>query len=120
MLWQTGDTDVSSLGIEGHYAIPERDLTQAMREAAVVVAHAGVGTALAALEVGKTPVLVPRRLAQGEHVDDHQTQIAQELARRGLSVSVEADALTHDHMLAAAGRAVTTLPQEPPFRTYPP
>ena len=120
VLWQTGDTDVSSLGIEGHYAIPERDLTQAMREAAVVVAHAGVGTALAALEVGKTPVLVPRRLAQGEHVDDHQTQIAQELARRGLSVSVEADALTHDHMLAAADRAVTTLPQEPPFRTYPP
>jgi UDP-N-acetylglucosamine--N-acetylmuramyl-(pentapeptide) pyrophosphoryl-undecaprenol N-acetylglucosamine transferase len=117
VLWQTGDTDTSALGIDGHHAIPERELTQAMREADVVVAHAGVGTALAALEVGKCPVLVPRRLAHGEHVDDHQTQIAHELGRRGLAVSVEADALTHDDLLAAAARAVTTLAQEPPFRT---
>lgn len=117
VLWQTGDTDTSGLGIDGHHALPERELTQAMREADVVVAHAGVGTALAALEVGKCPVLVPRRLAQAEHVDDHQTQIARELESRGLSVSVEADALTHDDLLVAAGRGVRTLAEEPPFRT---
>jgi UDP-N-acetylglucosamine--N-acetylmuramyl-(pentapeptide) pyrophosphoryl-undecaprenol N-acetylglucosamine transferase len=117
VLWQTGDTDTSDLGINGHDAIPERDLIQAMQEADVVVAHAGVGTALAALEVGKCPVLVPRRLAHAEHVDDHQTQIARELDGRGLSVSVEADALTHDDLLRAAGRAVATLADEPPFRT---
>jgi UDP-N-acetylglucosamine--N-acetylmuramyl-(pentapeptide) pyrophosphoryl-undecaprenol N-acetylglucosamine transferase len=117
VLWQTGDTDTSGLGIDGHYAIPERELVDAMREADVVVAHAGVGTALAALEVGKCPVLVPRRLAHGEHVDDHQIQIAQELARRGLAVSVEADALTVEDLRRAAGRAVTTLAEEPPLRT---
>ena len=117
VLWQTGDTDTSGLGIDGHHAIPERDLTDAMREADVVISHAGVGTALSALEVGKCPVLVPRRLAHGEHVDDHQTQIALELARRELAVSVEADALTDDDLLAAAGRSVTTLAEEPPFRT---
>jgi UDP-N-acetylglucosamine--N-acetylmuramyl-(pentapeptide) pyrophosphoryl-undecaprenol N-acetylglucosamine transferase len=117
VLWQTGDTDTSGLGIDAHYAIPERELTDAMRDADVVVAHAGVGTALAALEVGKCPVLVPRRLAHGEHVDDHQIQIARELARRGLSVSVDADALTRDDLLDAAGRAVTTVAEEPPLRT---
>ena len=57
----------------------------------MVVAHAGVGAALAALEVGKCPVLVPRRHARGEHVDDHQIQIATELGDRALSVSVEAE-----------------------------
>jgi UDP-N-acetylglucosamine--N-acetylmuramyl-(pentapeptide) pyrophosphoryl-undecaprenol N-acetylglucosamine transferase len=60
---------------------------------------------------------VPRRLAHGEHVDDHQIQIAQELARRGLAVSVEADALTVEDLRRAAGRAVTTLAEEPPLRT---
>ena len=120
VMWQTGDTDTSGLGVDGHYAIPERDLLEAMREADAVVAHAGVGTALAALEVGKCPVLVPRRVGHGEHVDDHQTQIALELARRGLSVSVEADVLTHDDLLTAAGRAVMTLAEEPPFRTCAP
>jgi UDP-N-acetylglucosamine--N-acetylmuramyl-(pentapeptide) pyrophosphoryl-undecaprenol N-acetylglucosamine transferase len=115
VLWQTGDTDVSGLGISGHQAIPERDLAQAMREADVVVSHAGVGTALTALEVGKCPVLVPRRLSHGEHVDDHQTQIASELDRRGLAISIEADDLGHDDLLAAAGNRVLTLEQSPPL-----
>ena len=117
VLWQTGDTNVTGLGITGHHAIPERDLTQAISEADVLVAHAGVGTALAALEVGRCPVLVPRRLSHGEHVDDHQIQIAGELGSRGLAVSVEADDLTLDHLLTAAARGVTTLAQDPPFLT---
>jgi UDP-N-acetylglucosamine--N-acetylmuramyl-(pentapeptide) pyrophosphoryl-undecaprenol N-acetylglucosamine transferase len=117
VLWQTGDTDVSGLGITGHHAIPERELTAAIREADVLVAHAGVGTALAALEVGTCPVLVPRRLAEGEHVDDHQIQIARELGHRGLAVSVEADELTLDHLRTAAATRVRTLPQDPPFLT---
>jgi UDP-N-acetylglucosamine--N-acetylmuramyl-(pentapeptide) pyrophosphoryl-undecaprenol N-acetylglucosamine transferase len=59
VLWQTGDTDTSDLGINGHDAIPERDLIQAMQEADVVVAHAGVGTALAALEVAPPRLATP-------------------------------------------------------------
>jgi UDP-N-acetylglucosamine--N-acetylmuramyl-(pentapeptide) pyrophosphoryl-undecaprenol N-acetylglucosamine transferase len=117
VLWQTGDTDVSPFGIAGHHAIPERELSQAISEADVLVAHAGVGTALAALEVGKCPLLVPRRFAHGEHVDDHQTQIAAELGSRGLALSVEADELTIEHLFAAAATVVNTLPEDPPFRT---
>ena len=41
VLWQTGATDVAELDIDGVYAIPERELTEAMREADVVVTHAG-------------------------------------------------------------------------------
>lgn len=117
VLWQTGDTDVSDFGITGHDTIPERDLTEAMREADVVVSHAGIGTALAAFEVGKSPLLVPRRSSWAEHVDDHQTQIASELRSRGLIVTVEADALKYDDLLAAVGRRVTTPAVVPPFVT---
>ena len=117
VLWQTGDTDVGDFGIAGHYAIPERDLTEAMREADVVVAHAGVGTALAAFEVGKCPVLVPRRLSFGEHVDDHQTQIASELGERGLAVSVDADDLGRGDLVAAMGKRVTSPARAPTFET---
>lgn len=106
VLWQTGDTDVSAMGIDGRFAIPEKELTKAIREADVVVAHAGVGTALAALEAGKCPVLVPRRVARREHIDDHQIQIASELARRGLAVSVDADDLSLDELLDAASAQI--------------
>lgn len=115
VLWQTGDTDVSGLGIDGRHAIPEHELAAAIREANVLVAHAGVGTALTALEVGKCPVLVPRRAAHKEHVDDHQTQIAAELSQRGLALSVEADELSLEHLEAAAVRTVSRLPEDPPF-----
>jgi UDP-N-acetylglucosamine--N-acetylmuramyl-(pentapeptide) pyrophosphoryl-undecaprenol N-acetylglucosamine transferase len=117
VLWQTGDTDVAGLGVEGHSAIPERELTEAMREADVVVAHAGAGTALAAFEVGKCPLLVPRRFSLGEHVDDHQAQIADELSGRGLALSVDADRLGYRDLVAAAGRRVRSLAQAPAFET---
>jgi UDP-N-acetylglucosamine--N-acetylmuramyl-(pentapeptide) pyrophosphoryl-undecaprenol N-acetylglucosamine transferase len=117
VLWQTGDTDVSQFGISGHYAIPEHELTAAMREADVVVAHGGVGTMLATLEVGKCPVLVPRRLLHREHVDDHQIQVADELGRRGLALSIEADDLTAEDLVTAASSRVATVSQTPPFVT---
>lgn len=119
VLWQTGDTDVGEFGIEGHYAIPEAELTAAMAEADVVIAHAGVGTALAAFEVGKCPLLVPRRYAHGEHVDDHQIQIAEELAARDLAVSVDADELGFADLERAAARSVVRPPQAPIFETLP-
>ena len=117
VLWQTGDTDTRGLGVEAHDAIPDSELRQAIHEADVVVAHAGVGAALTTLETGKCPVLVPRRHARGEHVDDHQIQIASELRRRGLSVSVDADDLTLAELVAGAGGSVRTLPEDPPFVT---
>ena len=78
---------------------------QAMREADVVVSHAGAGTAIAALEVGKCPVIVPRRLAGGSRLTITRLQIARELGDRGLSISVEADELSYDDLLAASSGA---------------
>jgi UDP-N-acetylglucosamine--N-acetylmuramyl-(pentapeptide) pyrophosphoryl-undecaprenol N-acetylglucosamine transferase len=113
VLWQTGDTDTSGFPIEAQREIPERDLTAAMAAADVVVAHAGVGVALAALEVGKCPLLVPRRLARGEHIDDHQIQIAAELGRRGLAVTVEADQLSGEDLQRVARTRVARLAEPP-------
>ena len=116
VLWQTGDTDVSSFGIAGHNTMPESDLSEAMREADVVVAHAGVGTALSAFEAGKCPLLVPRRLSRGEHVDDHQIQIAEELTKRGLSYSVDADELKYEDLVAASRKIVSRSTDGPTFK----
>jgi UDP-N-acetylglucosamine--N-acetylmuramyl-(pentapeptide) pyrophosphoryl-undecaprenol N-acetylglucosamine transferase len=117
VLWQTGDTDVSGFPIEGREAIPERELTAAMADADLVVAHAGVGAALAAFEVGKRPLLVPRRRERGEHVDDHQIQIAAELSRRGIAVFAEAPELDPTHLEAAAGGGVSRVAEPPPIMT---
>lgn len=113
VLWQTGATDVSDLPIEGRVAVPLSELEAAMGEADVVIAHAGTGTALTAFELGRCPVLVPRRARFGEHIDDHQFGTAAALAARGLAVHAEAEELTEQVLLAAASRTVRRVDDPP-------
>jgi len=65
------------------------ELVERVREARVVVMHAGAGSVLAALAEGKIPVVVPRRRKFGEAVDDHQVSFGRHLARAGLVRLVE-------------------------------
>ncbi len=41
-----------------------------------MISHAGTGSILTALQLGKRPIVVPRRAAHGEHVDGHQDDLA--------------------------------------------
>ena len=102
VLWQTGSTDVSDLDIDGKEVVPAHELEQAMREADVVIAHAGTGTALTSLRMGKRPILVPRDSSHGQHIDDHQFQTAALLDKMGLALSRKVEDLTKADLLEAA------------------
>jgi UDP-N-acetylglucosamine transferase subunit ALG13 len=101
VLWQVGCTDTSGLDIDAHISLSASELSHAMAKSDVVITHAGVGSAISALKVGKRPILVPRRKRFKEHVDDHQALIAGELDRRELAFSVEADELKWDQVAQA-------------------
>lgn len=64
--------------------MPFQDVVDTMARAKSIVCHAGVGTIITALRAGHTPVVVPRQARHGEHVDDHQLDIATRFAERGL------------------------------------
>lgn len=115
VLWQTGATDVHDLGIPARRAVPDAELRAAMAEADLVVAHAGIGSALAALESGHAPLLVPRDPAFGEHVDDHQLQIARALDGLGLATVRAPEALDAGALRAAAALRATRAAAPPPF-----
>ncbi len=115
VLWQTGSTDVSSLGISARKVISSDDLFGAIEAADVVVAHAGAGSSLAALRAGKCPLLVPRRAAFGEHVDDHQVEIATELEGRELAIKREAHEISREDLALAAARSTVVRPEDCPF-----
>jgi UDP-N-acetylglucosamine transferase subunit ALG13 len=55
------------------------EMDEAIRDATVIVSHAGPGTIMLAAEAGKVPIVVPRVRALREHVDDHQVLFAQRL-----------------------------------------
>jgi UDP-N-acetylglucosamine--N-acetylmuramyl-(pentapeptide) pyrophosphoryl-undecaprenol N-acetylglucosamine transferase len=89
--------------------LSREELEAAVRSAAVVVCHGGAGIISSALAAGRRPIVVPRRAALGEHVDDHQYQLTRKLADWGLVVVVE-DRLTHADVEAA--RAPLHVPPE--------
>ena len=102
VLWQTGSTDVSDLNIDGKAVVPAHELEAAMQEADVVIAHAGTGTALTSLRMGKRPILVPRDSSHGQHIDNHQFQTAALLDKMGLALSRKVEDLTKQDLHEAA------------------
>jgi UDP-N-acetylglucosamine transferase subunit ALG13 len=54
-----------------------------MGEADVIVTHGGCGTILNAFQLGKIPVVMPRRRKYGEHINDHQMQLVAALVEAG-------------------------------------
>ncbi len=116
VLWQTGATDTSGLPISARPSVPTEELVDAVQKADVVVAHAGTGSALAALEAGKCPVLVPRRVRWAEHVDDHQMDTGAELERRSLAVVRSVEDVNFDDLRVAARRRIQSLAEPPAIR----
>jgi UDP-N-acetylglucosamine--N-acetylmuramyl-(pentapeptide) pyrophosphoryl-undecaprenol N-acetylglucosamine transferase len=119
VLWQTGATDMSGLGVQAVEAVPAADLEAAVGAADLVISHAGVGTSLLSLELGRCPVLLPRRHAHGEHTDDHQRLIAAELQARRLAVEADAGSVSADQLLGAAAMTASRVAHPPAFLLQP-
>lgn len=97
--WQLGATSyVPSRGAV-HVQLSDSEFGREVDLADLVVTHAGIGTLLGLLAKGSEVITVPRRRARGEHVDDHQTQIARVFGARGLVEYVELEEL--EKLLAA-------------------
>lgn len=63
--------------------LPMDRFGEMIREADLVISHAGAGTLLHVLQAGKVPVVMPRFKRYGEHVDDHQVELVKTLASKG-------------------------------------
>ena len=73
--------------IAARASMPGAELDAAIAAADVVVSHSGIGSAIATLEAGRCPLLVPRERRFGEHVDDHQRADRRASSRRAGSRS---------------------------------
>lgn len=59
------------------------EFREAMKRADAVIGHAGVGTILSALELGKPVLVFPRSVEYREHRSDHQIGTARHFESRG-------------------------------------
>ena len=67
-----------------HFDFKSRDDVLAIQgEARVIVCHAGIGSVIDALKLGKPLIVVPRLAKFGEHNNDHQLELAESVGQRG-------------------------------------
>ncbi|MCL1490181.1 MAG: sugar transferase [Pseudanabaena sp. Salubria-1] len=67
--------------------IPETQFKELVKQASVVIAHCGEGSALLLEEFDKPYILVPRTVKFHEHVDNHQLEMADELENQGVLIA---------------------------------
>lgn len=100
--WQYGPTNIQGLAITGSATLSARDMIRELELADVVVSHAGTGSILSALMAGKVPIVVPRSGSTGEHVDEHQMDLANFAARHGLAMVRDSEAISLSDLLDAS------------------
>lgn len=79
---------------------------QRIQQAKLFVAHAGMGSIIAAIQAGKPLLMMPRRFDLGEHTTDHQfATLAKFADRDGLHTAVSIEELHGqiDALLADSG-----------------
>ena len=81
---QIGDGEYIPSGVEWARFLEPADFRARLAAASVIVAHAGMGSILTALELEKPILILPRRAALREQRNDHQLATAERLGERGL------------------------------------
>lgn len=87
---QVGISQREPQWIDWRRSLTPSEFNDRLESARIVVAHAGIGSILSALELGKPIVVIPRLSQHGEHRNDHQVATAKRFLSRGL-VSVAWD-----------------------------
>lgn len=58
------------------------EMIRLVDKARIVITHAGPSSIMLAVSKGKVPIVVPRQKKYSEHVNDHQVEFANEMAKR--------------------------------------
>jgi UDP-N-acetylglucosamine transferase subunit ALG13 len=90
---QIGKTRFRPRRIEWTPLLDPAAFEAAVRRSTAVVAHAGVGAIVAALEAERPIVTLPRRAALGETRSDHQFATAEHFRHLGIEVALDEHAL---------------------------
>jgi UDP-N-acetylglucosamine transferase subunit ALG13 len=84
---QSGTCTIVPPGVRVYQLLPEAQFQKLIQQARLVIAHCGEGSSVMLEQSGKPYILVPRCHAKGEHVDDHQIEMATAFAQAGVPIA---------------------------------
>ena len=87
---QTGYSTYEPKFCKWQKLFPYQEMSKKVSEARTVITHGGPSSFIAPLQIGKTPIVVPREKRFAEHVNDHQVKFCKQVeSRMGTIVVVE-------------------------------
>ncbi len=70
---------------------PYKKMVEMVDEARIVITHGGPSSFIMPLQIGKIPIVVPRKKEFDEHVNDHQVDFSNQVAKRQGNIIVVED-----------------------------
>lgn len=70
---------------------PYQQMVKLVEDARIVITHGGPSSFIMPLQIGKTPIVVPRQKQFDEHVNDHQVNFCKQVAERNGNILVVED-----------------------------
>ena len=90
VIMQTGYSTYEPKYCKWDKLIPYDEMVKNVENARIVITHGGPASFIMPLQIGKTPIVVPRQKKFDEHVNDHQVEFARNVAERmGTIIPVE-------------------------------
>lgn len=77
---QTGFSTYEPKYCQWSKLIPYQQMVKNVADARIVITHGGPASFIMPLQIGKTPIVVPRQHQFNEHVNDHQVEFARNVA----------------------------------------
>ena len=112
---QTGFSTYKPKYCQWSKLISYQQMVKNVADARIVITHGGPASFIMPLQIGKTPIVVPRQHQFNEHVNDHQVEFARNVAQRmGTIIPVEdintlGDVITnYDQIVAGMGHRMNS------------
>ena len=85
---QIGYSTYMPINCQWKKLFPYKEMVKKVDEARVVITHGGPSSFIMPLQIGKTPIVVPRRKEFGEHVNNHQVSFCKAVEERHNNIIV--------------------------------
>jgi len=79
---QTGFSDYEPKFCTWNKLLRYPDMVKYVNEARIIITHGGPSSIIMPLQVGKIPIVVPRKLEYGEHINNHQVNFVHSVGER--------------------------------------
>ena len=110
VIMQTGFSTYEPKHCEWSKLYPYSQMVEFVDKARIVITHGGPSSFIMPLQVGKIPIVVPRKKEFDEHVNDHQVDFSKAVAERQGNIIVVEDVQKLNEVISDYDKIVVSMP----------